>query len=298
MPTVYTVGVDIGATKIVAGLVRGNKVVKTERLPTYGGKKPGKSATLTTLRQAIDAVWHPKVKGIGLGLAGTTDPDRGFFYRGANYPKSFRNIYVARELKSYRVPIAIDNDVHCFALGEALFGAGRGHRHVFGMTLGTGLGGALVIDGQVYRGRDNVAGEIGHTTVAMNTSQAVCGMGGIGHLESFATGTGLARMIADRYSKPFPTEELAKRAAAGDRKAAEVIDIAGRAFAVGCANVVQTLNPDIIIVGGGLARMQALWKVMRREFRGLLPYPQVRSTPVVRSKLSHEAGVLGAANMF
>ncbi|MEA3249351.1 MAG: ROK family protein [Patescibacteria group bacterium] len=293
----YTIGVDIGASKIEAGLVRGDKILKKFRLATESTKRKGANGILMNVRDSIREVWDPKVKRIGIGMAGTTDPKRGFFFRGANFPRSFRNIHIAQRLKGFKVPVMIDNDVHCFTLGEALYGVAKGKKYVFGMTLGTGLGGGLIIDGQIYRGRDNAAGEIGHTTIAMNTEKAICGMGLTGHLEAFASGTGMARMISERYRKPFPTEELSARAKTGDRKAQEIIDIAGHAFAIGCANVVQTLNPDTIVVGGGLSRMQGLWKVLRREFKGLIPYRQLRSTEVIKSKLGHDANILGGANL-
>jgi glucokinase len=295
MHTNYTIGVDIGASKIVAGLVRNGKIYKKIYFPTVSTGRKGAAGILANITDAIHEVWHDDVKNIGLGLAGTTDPAKGFFYKGANYPKSFRNIEITKKLKDFKVPISIDNDVHCFTLGESLFGQAKGLRNVFGITLGTGVGGALIIDGQIYRGRNNAAGEIGHTTISMKNTRAECGMGYFGHLEAFASGTGMARMIAERYSTPFPTEELSARAAGGDKKATEIIEIAGYAFAVGCANVVQTLNPDVIVVGGGLSRVQGLWKVLRREYKGLIPYPQLRSTPVVKSRLGHDANILGAA---
>jgi len=297
MPKKYTIGVDVGGTKIVAGLVSDGKIIRKERFATKSSEKSGKKEIITNLKNAIDSVWDERVESIGLGLAGTTDPKKVFFYRGANYPKSFRNIYLKPELKKFGVPIKIDNDVHCFTLGEALYGGGKGQPVVFGMTLGTGLGGSLVINGQVFRGRDNAAGEIGHTTIAMTDSKAICGMGLTGHLEAYASGTGISRMVAERYNTPFSPEELERRDKAGEKKAHEIVEVAGHAFAVGCANVVLTLNPDVIVVGGGLARMQALWKVLRREFKGLIPYPQLRSTPVIKSKLSHDANILGAANL-
>lgn len=298
MHNYYTIGVDIGGSKIEAGLVKGGKIIKKTRLATVSKGRQGAVGIMANTRDAIREVWDPKVKGIGIGMAGTTDPKRGFFFRGANFPRSFRDINIEQRLKGFKVPIKIDNDVHCFTLGEALYGVAKGKKYVFGMTLGTGLGGGLIIDGQVYRGRDNAAGEIGHTTIAMNTSKAICGFGLVGHLEAFASGTGMSRMIAERYKKTFPTEELSARAKAGDKKAQEIIDIAGHAFAIGCANIVQTLNPDVIVVGGGLARMQGLWKVLRREFKGLIPYPQLRSTSVVRSELGHDANILGGVALL
>ncbi|MFH1046961.1 MAG: ROK family protein [Patescibacteria group bacterium] len=297
MPTKYTIGVDIGATKIVAGLVKGGQIIHRARFLTKPSQKSGKEAILSTLKSAIDEVWDKRVSQIGLGLAGTTDSKKATFFHGANFPASFKNISFDLELQRYQVPICIDNDVHCFTLGEALFGQGKNYQNVFGLTLGTGVGGALVIDKKIFRGRNNAAGEIGHTIISMTDRQAICGQGFFGHLESYASGSGISRMIAEQYNRPFSPEELEKLAKAGDAKAKNIYSLAGHAFAVGCANVVQTINPDVIVVGGGLARAQDLWRVLRREFRGLITYPELRSTPIVKSKLLHDANILGAANL-
>jgi len=297
MHNCYTIGVDIGATKLEAGLVRNGRILKRIHLPTESLKHKGAIGIVANVRDAIRDVWDDKVAGIGIGVAGTTDPSRGYFYRGANFPRSFKELSLASRFKNFKVPVAIDNDVHCFALGEALFGAGRDKGSIFGMTLGTGLGGALVVDGCICGGRDNAAGEIGHTIISMSEDSAICGCGLRGHLEAYVSGTGIARMIAERYRHPFPVEELSVRADDGDDKAAEIISVAGHAFAIGCANVVQTINPDIIIVGGGLSRMQGLWKVLQREFKGLITYRQLRSTPVVKSDLGNDANILGGASL-
>ena len=292
----YTIGVDVGATKIAAGLVRGGKVIKKISVihgPEVQSKKTG---LLTVIDKTIESIWRPEVVGIGLGLAGVTDQQKGIFLNGANFPTTFRNINFPVSFKKYGCPIQIDNDVNAFALGEALYGAGREHGLVFGLTLGTGVGGALIVDGSVFHGRDNSTGEVGHMIIQMEGG-APCGPKQSGHLESYVSGTALQHQITERFSKPVEPKDLDGLVLSGNRQATEIIELAGRALAVGLANIIQTINPDIIIVGGGLSRMQTLWKVCKRQYKDLVTYRQPRSTPVVISKLQNDANILGAARL-
>ena len=298
MPTKYTIGVDIGATKTVVGLVQAGKIIQSERFLTQPSQKTNKLTIISNLVRALTTVWSIKVDGIGIGIAGTTDSKKQLFLRGANFPKSFLNIDFKKELKKFNTPIVLDNDVHCFTLGEAKFGVGKKYKNVFGITLGTGLGGALVIDGKIYSGRNNTAGEIGHTIIDMSNQKAVCNIGPHGQLEAFVSGTGLARMIAERYEKPFSVKDLETHIKFGDKSALEIVNLAGYAFAVGCANVIQTLNPDVIVVGGGLTRSPSLWQAMKRNLKGLVSYPQLRSTPIIKTPLAHESIILGAVELI
>ncbi|MBU0625448.1 ROK family protein [Patescibacteria group bacterium] len=282
----------------MAGLVKGKKIIRKERFITKESQKTSKKDILKKIKLAIESVWNPQVNNIGLGIAGTTDPKKGIFFQGANFPPTFRNIDFKRELKHFQVPIAIDNDVHCFTLGEAFYGQGQEYKNVFGITLGTGVGGSLVIDKQIYRGRDNAVGEIGHTIISLEEDKTINDLNLSGRLESLASGTGLKRLINQYYKKPFPSEDLERLALRGDKKAIKIIDLAGRAFAIGCANIVLTLNPDIIIVGGGLSRLEGLWRVLHRDFRHLIPYQKLRSTKITKSILLHDATILGAAKLL
>src|SRR3989339_26224 len=167
MNTSCTIGVDVGATKIAAGLVRGGKVVKKVSIVHSFNIHKKKDELLALIDQTIESLWRSEVVGIGLGLAGITDQQKGIFLNGVNFPPSFRNINFPAILKKYDCPIRIDNDVHAFALGEAVYGAGREYGLVFGLAIGTGVGGALVVDGSVFHGRDNATGDIGHMIVQM-----------------------------------------------------------------------------------------------------------------------------------
>ena len=296
MNTPYTIGVDVGATKIAAGLVRGDKVVKKVSVIHDFEIHSKKSELLAVIDRTIESIWRPEVVGIGLGLAGITDQQKGIFLNGVNFPPAFRNINFPVTLEKYGCRIRIDNDVHTFALGEALYGAGREYGLVFGLTLGTGVGGALIVDGSIFHGRDNATGEVGHMIIQMEDGP-MCVPEQPRHLESYVSGAAFKRLIAERFSKPIKPEDMDGLVLSGNRRATEIVESAGRALAVGLANIIQTINPDIIIVGGGLSRMQTLWKVCRGQYKKLVTYRQPRSTPVVISKLQNDSSVLGAAHL-
>ncbi|MFH2063349.1 MAG: ROK family protein [bacterium] len=293
----YTIGVDIGATKVAAGLVSGGKVVKKFSATYSQEDRTDKKRFSAAIVRAIESVWQKSAQGIGLGVAGVTDPNKNVLLQGANFPSFFRNVDFGCLLKKFDRPIRIDNDVHAFALGETVHGQGRGHDLVFGLTVGTGIGGALVLNGRIVRGRNNAAGEVGHTVIQMDGG-ASCSLGQSGHLESYVSGNALRRMIGERLTAPVLPENLEDLAAAGNREAIEIIAVAARALAVGFANVIQTVNPDIIVVGGGLSRMQTLWRGSKEHYRSLVTYQNMRSTPIVRSKPAFEAGIIGAAQLI
>ncbi len=288
------IGVDIGGTKIQAGLVTNKgKILKKSRLATEA--KRGKKAILSNLKRCLQEIWSPDVKGIGVGIAGLVDHNKGVFLSGPNFSASFSDIPLAAWLKrAFGVSAKIDNDVHCFTLGEAYFGAGRGRRSVVGMTLGTGIGGGWVIDGNLYRGRNNAAGEIGHMTVSQETA-AVCGCGRSGHFEALGAGPAQTSLYRRITGKDLLPGEIEDRARSGETAAKEVMNIAASWLGTGLANIIHIMNPDIIIVGGGISRNRLLWPTMLRTMKQGVIYPALRSTPVVRAALGDDANILGAA---
>jgi glucokinase len=290
----FAIGVDVGGTKIHAGLVsiRGT-VLASRRLPS--GVSGGKKEVLRGIETSIAAVWKTGVKAIGLGMAGLTDPKKGIYVEGPNLPESFRNVEICRLLrKKFGVPTFIDNDVHCFTLAEALFGSAKGHRAVVGITLGTGIGGGIVMDGAIYRGRDNAAGEIGHMTLDIE-SGAVCGCGRRGHFEALASGSAMSNLYAAATGRTVDAPEVEAAAMRGEEEAVRVLDRMATALAAGIANAIHALNPDMITVGGGLANANALWKPALSRIEEFVVYPALRKTPVVRAKLGDDANIIGAA---
>lgn len=288
------IGIDLGATKIAAGLVRDGRIVRTITEPTDSHRGP-RDLTIRLGRIISDLAEAKIPKHVGIGMAGMTDPIAGVFLGGPNFPSSFRNFAVAKDLHDLAgVTVCLDNDAHCFALGEATYGAGKGASRVLGVTVGTGIGGGIVQDGRVVSGGHNTAAEIGHMTVRMD-DDAVCGCGKKGHLEAYASGTGIARAYRELTGKPTLPSDIAARAGKGEKKAKTVFDDAARALAVGIATAIHAFDPDIVVVGGGMAKGPLLWSSAKRQIGAHLLYPKLKRIPVKRSTLWSDAGIMGAA---
>lgn len=294
MPQRLIIGVDAGGTKIRSGAVTpAGKIVSSTKIPTQTAR--GSSVVLKNIMESVRAVWSKDAKAIGIGMAGIVDSAKGVYRQGPNFPNSFKNVPIGALLrKKFRVPVTVDNDVHCFTLAEAKFGAAKRFSSVVGITLGTGIGGGIVIDGKLYRGRNNAAGEIGHMTVGLG-SLAVCGCGRKGHFEAFGSGSAMSRLyrrLTGMVADPISIENAAK---AGDAKAKETVRIMTDALSEGFANVIHVMNPDIIVVGGGLSKADLIWRPAVAGIAKRVVYPDLRDTPVVRATLGGDANVLGAA---
>ena len=288
------IGVDVGGTKIQAGLItRDGYILKRFKVPTEA--KKGRATVMKNITHCIDAVKAPGMRAIGVGLAGIVDYRKGIYLQGPNFPTSFKNVPIAAILKrTYGVPVTIDNDVHCFTLAEAIFGQGKGKSTIVGVTLGTGIGGGIVIDGRLYRGRNNAAGELGHMTI-LSDANTRCSCGQFGHLEALASGSAMSRLYATATGNLVDAHAVEKAADSGDKNARAVLAKMSKALALGLTNIIHILNPDIITVGGGLIRVKALWNPMLTEVKKLTIYPVLRTTPIVRSKLGDDANLIGAS---
>ncbi len=288
------VAIDAGGTKISSALISSKgKILKKAKIPTEASK--GKEAVMANLIKSVDSVLQKDTVAIGIGMAGLIDAKKGVFRVGPNFPKNFKDVPLAALLKKhFKKPVSLDNDVHCFTLAEAKLGAAKRKKTVVGITLGTGIGGGIVINGELYRGRDNAAGEIGHTTIGLG-SKALCGCGKFGHFEAYASGSAMSRLYKDITGKsvePLAVENAAKN---GDVEANKVFDIMSTGLADGLANVIHLLNPDVIVVGGGLAHVDILWKPAMNKLSKSIIFPELLDTPVVRSVLAGDANLLGAA---
>lgn len=288
------IGLDVGATKIACGAVSNGEVVRRTSVPTGG--KGGPKRILANIETVLEKLLSEYgTKKVGIGIAGATDGKRGMFVEGPNFPKGFRNIKIADVLhRRFGVDVRIDNDVHCFTLGEARYGAGKGRSRVFGMTLGTGIGGGIVVDGKPVRGAHNTAGEVGHIMMRLD-GEARCGCGKRGHLEAYASGTGISRRYRERTDLDLSAADIAARARKGDRQAIAVFDDASRTLAAGIADIAHLLDPEIVIIGGGLSKEPLIWKGLRGRIRELLVYPDLKKLQIARSRLHENANILGAA---
>jgi len=259
----YIVGVDIGGTKVACVLadVEGN-ILARQWQPTRAGE--GWQVVVQQLfemtERVLEGVSYRQVRGIGISCGGPLDSQRGVVYSPPNLPGwdavPIKQVFEDR----FGLPARLENDANATALAEHRFGAGRGTRNMVFMTWGTGVGGGLVLDGRLYRGTNDLAGEIGHTTVLLDGP--LCGCGKRGCLEALVSGPSIARRARELagespesliWQRTSPNEATAQHvveaAHAGDTFARFVLAEAGTYMGIGIANVAQILNPERVVLG-------------------------------------------------
>lgn len=253
-------GIDIGGTKISAVLVDdGGRVLRQGVVPAPakdGGAAMATAAAGLVRRLAQEA--DVRVVASGVGAAGVIDQERGVVVAASATFADWAGFALAAALEErLGFPVRIENDVNAFLLGELRWGAARGSSDVVGIMLGTGVGGAIVLDGALHHGANGAAGEIGHTP---GYSGLVCTCGQTGHLETLASGTSIARRYAEiAGSGTVSAAEVAERARAGDPVAATVFADAGRAVALAASTSASLLDLPLIVVGGGVS---AAWDLL------------------------------------
>jgi len=274
----YTVGVDIGGSKIAAGLVRNRKVIRKKTIST-----PLKKQEL--IKGILDLIGQVKggknISGIGVGVAGQID-QKGAWVESPNIP-SVRNIHLKSILKnSYRKRVEINNDANCFALEEAVLGAGKGRKNVFGLIVGTGTGGGIVIDRRIYNGAGVLAGEVGMIGYPKN-------------IEESCSARYVAKLARKQGLKIEDPEKIAELARKGNKKARMIFEKLGENVGYLMSIIICVLNPDIIIIGGGLSKSFSLFsRAAKKSMEKHLFFSKTRKTPVRKFK-NKEFGILGAA---
>ena len=265
---------------------------------------------LTTLQQAINEIRAPyeAVAGIGVACAGQIDPVTGVVVQAPNL--DWHDVPLAATLRdAFSVPIAVENDVRAAAWGEFRFGAGAGARSLIAVFVGTGVGSGAVIDGRLWRGAGNAAGEVGHTQIVPDGRPCRCGQRGC--LEQYVSGNGFQRRFADALAAGVTTRltDLSRRdpaqltaamvaaaAEAGDDFAREMWADAVRYLTVGVANYVTIVNPEALIFGGGV--LETVPKLADLASAGIMELTTVlarRSLRIDRARLGNWSGVVGAA---
>lgn len=288
-----SVGIDVGGTFAKLGLVDpSGEVIEAIQIPTLPAKGPA-----DFLRRAEGVLRNWSFSSIGLGLAGGVDPDTGALLFVPNL-KGWTGFSFRRALeRAYAVPVAVDNDANVAVWGGYKAALGGKGRTIVGLTLGTGVGGGLIVDGELHRGATGSAGEIGHMTLQLDGPRCACGRRGC--LEAYAGTAGILR-AAKRHMKKLPSpltpKAVADAALAGDKGAKAVWAETGERLGQGIASLVLLLNPDAVLILGGVAKagkliMDPLRRVLadqpfREPFRGLeLSAPADRDWGVVGAAL-------------
>jgi glucokinase len=308
-----TLGVDIGGTKVAVGLVdRKGMIHAQSRGPMVAVGEPAEG--LAAVSAAINSLLSnfsppPKIEAVGVCAPGPLNPITGVIINPPNLP-IWRNYPLAEELRGlYNVSIKIDNDANAAALAEVRWGAGRGFRNVFYATIGTGIGTGIVFDGKIYHGRTGAAGEGGHVGVDINGP--VCNCGKRGCIEAQAAGPAIARSAREKLSV-YPNSVLLKMSGGnlevinsymvadaytrGDTAAKEVLEETFDLLAYWLGNIIDLLEPDILIIGGGVSKMLAPFlDTIRSRWQGGCLNPTPLEIPLVLAHYGEDAGIAGAA---
>jgi glucokinase len=306
---VCVIGVDLGGTKVLAGAIDGHLRVHARTQRAVGDSD--QEGVLAAVLAAVEEVREHApgdVRAVGFGVPCLLDAERGTAVMAVNLPWEEID---ARSLLSERVglPAFVDNDANLAMLAEHQAGAAVGVEHAAMLTVGTGIGGALLLGGRLYRGSNGAAGELGHTVVDIDGPPCQGSCPNHGCLESVASGTALARE-ALRVARSTPDCGLGRALAAGrtitgplvtelahdgDTAARDVVALIGTRLGVGIANVVNLLNPEVVVVGGGVIGAGELLLAPAREVVATraLP-PAVEHLRIVRAHFGAEAGMVGA----
>jgi glucokinase len=277
-------GMDVGGTTTAAGLVTATgRVVIARRRATRGPGDGDAVPRILALAAEVAGLARPRgyrVAGIGAGVPGIVDTTGVIGGEAHNVPE-LGGVPLARLLtRALGVPAVVDNDVNALALGEWMWGAGRGARSLVLLALGTGVGGGIVLDGRLYRGAAGFGGELGHVPVKLDGRACVCGARGC--LKAYVAGPDLAAEGSRRLGRPVDARELFRLAADGDATAAAVVDEALEALAAGLTIIVNGLNPERLLLAGGIARALApraaelRARLARRAYAGALATTRLR----------------------
>jgi glucokinase len=307
---VETVGVDLGGTKMAVGVVDADRrVLYRSTAPSVGLHQDEVVATLERgLRAAVDA--RPAAAAIGLGIPSTIDRARGLAINSVNLDLADVPI---RDLIRERLglPTFIDNDANVAALAEHRFGAARGARDAVLLTIGTGIGGGLILDGEVYRGSSGAGAELGHVVIDLNGPRCQGHCPNRGCVEAMASGHALARegaLAAEREPDSalgriaaaggtIDGKAVTSSALAGDAVAVAVVATIGRHLGVALSSFANVFDPDVIVIAGGVSVAgDLLLEPARAELRARA-LPPMNETPVRVAELGPEAGMIGAAAM-
>ena len=317
----WIIGVDIGGTNIVVGAVpfEGGDALSVETLPTEGER--GAEAVVTRVVEMVDAVVarlehgrgvsRAQIAGVGMGAPGPLDLDKGVVIHAPNL--GWRN-FPLRDRVSGRLgfPATLDNDANCATYGEWWMGAGKPYQSLVGVTLGTGIGGGIIVNGEMIHGASGAAGELGHMTIDFTGRKCKCG--NYGCLEAYCSGPNIAARAREGIEAGFESRitELVggnldritaatvyEAAVLDDAYANEVVEETAKILGAGIANLINLLNPQAIVIAGGVTRAgEHLFGPLRSEVRRRAFRTAAEACAILPAALPDTAGVVGAAGVF
>lgn len=320
-PGNYIIGVDLGGTNVSVGVLSedGSRTVSFQSEPTESER--GAESIVDRIADGIErgianamselGIARDRFLGVGIGAPGPLDRERGLVVVAPNL--GWRN-FPLRDAITERVglPAALDNDANCATYGEWWLGAARGGRNVVGMTIGTGIGGGLILDGALYHGSSDVAGEVGHMSI--NSSGRHCKCGNYGCIEAYASGPAIAErarealMSEDHSMLPdlvngnlelITAETVYDASERGDEIARHVVRETAQYLGAAVANLLNIFNPDVVVIAGGVTRAgEALFEPLRAEVRRRAFKPAVDVCRIVPGALAGRQGVVGAVATF
>lgn len=297
----YIIAIDLGGTNLKVGLLDlNNKIRRKSAFDTR--RSPGKNGLIRTIIAAVGEIIRKErlnkrnILGLGIGVPGPVDAKKGIVHFFPNIP-GWKEIKLASILrKELRLPVFLDNDAKVMTRAEYTLGNGRGYRNVFCITLGTGVGGGIILNGELYRGIDNAAGEFGHLPI--NENGPDCNCGGKGCIESYIGNSRIINRAERLFKRRISLEEISLRAKENNKLALSIWQDTGTKLGIALTAVVNTLNLDAIIIGGGVACAgEALFRPIRETIRQRAMKIQAKRVKVLRAKLGNDAGLIGAGLM-
>jgi glucokinase len=314
-----TIGVDIGGTKVASGIVdESGQILFQSRVPMVsdGDAQTGLAAVKRAIQDAFNAAQRMKASpgGIGICSPGPLDPRSGTVLNPPNLP-CWRNFPLAAAVEAaFSLPVRVDNDGNAAALAEAVWGSGVGYHNVFYATLGTGVGAGIVFDQRIYHGRTGGAAEGGHVTIDYRGPQCQCGKRGC--IEAYCSGIAIAQRARMRLSDArqkgslmldltggnidqIRAETVGEAFRQGDAIAQEVLEETSGLLAAWLGNIVDLLEPDVLIFGGGLSElMSCFFGYIREQLPRYSINQRATEIPMVRAKYGADAGIAGGAALF
>jgi len=315
----YSIGVDLGGTNIVSATVNyQGKIVNRLKVPTLAER--GKEATIKRIIETIhknivqSAIALDDIIGIGIGAPGPLNIKKGIINFAPNLP-GWRDVLLRKILEDeFNMKVVLENDANAAAWGERCFGVGRGVDNLVCFTLGTGIGGGIIIDGKIYHGNNYGAAELGHMTV--NKDGPRCNCGNYGCLEAYSSATGIKNRIRNRIKEGIKSKflnfdnddelfeslrlkSIFETARKGDRLTSGIVEEAILYLGIAIANIANILNPEMVVLVGGITNEgDKLLIPLREEVKKRAFYSNYKSLKIVIGKLGGNAGVLGAAALL